>query len=398
MAGLTGMVVRFFGVHSRDHRIGWFIHTVTAMKPNHMMVLVLAWLLSIVACDTLGGQDAFVERSGLEIGAKRPGEVRVMTRNVAIGGDIDRVLAAPSMETVPLLVAQTWQEIVTNDFHVRAEALAQEVKAHGPDIIGLQEITTLKIQDPGDMVMGGTEPATVVVYDFLQILQGALEARGLDYVVVGVVADTEAEMPMLTSPDPTFADVRMIDYDAVLARAGVGFENVLAQNFAYDWSLPFGPGGLTVKRGYVAFDAQVGEASFRFVSTHLEPVAAPDLQPLQLAQALELLAVAGEGTAIVVGDLNTAPGDPAYELLTSSGLLDSWAVLPGEAPGLTCCFAPDLLPGRVPDLRYDLVLYRNGGSTQLAPARGVITGRDPIEGVGIYPSDHAGVTVTFATE
>jgi endonuclease/exonuclease/phosphatase family metal-dependent hydrolase len=321
-----------------------------------------------------------------------------MTRNVAIGGDIDRVLAAPSMETVPLLVAQTWQEIVTNDFHVRAEALAQEVKAHRPDIIGLQEITTFWIQDPGDMVIGGTEPATVVVYDYLEILLDALAARGLDYVVVGVVADTEAEMPMVTNPAPTFADVRMIDYDAVLARAGVGFENVLAQNFAYDWSLPFGPGGLTVKRGYVAFDAQVGEASFRFVSTHLEPVAAPDLQPLQLAQALELLAVAGEGTAIVVGDLNTAPGDPAYELLTSSGLLDSWAVLPGEAPGLTCCFAPDLLPGRVPDLRYDLVLYRNGGSTQLAPARGVITGRDPIEGVGIYPSDHAGVTVTFATE
>ena len=367
------------------------------MNTSRIYPILLALLTMIAACDMVGGQDITSPGQDESVaGAKRADEIRVMTRNVSIGGNIDRVLVAPSMNEVPLLVAQTWQEIVTNDFHVRAAALAQEIKARDPDIIGLQEITTFRVQDPGDMVFGGTEPATVVAYDYLQILLDALEERGLRYEVAGLIADTEAEMPMVTSPAPTFADVRMTDYDVVLVKPHVSVENVIERNFAYDWSLPFGPEGLTVKRGYVAFDARIGDREFRLISTHLEPVDYPDLQPLQLAQAAELLANQGDGTTIIVGDLNTEPGRPAYEMLVSSGLSDAWDDLPGNAPGYTGGFSPDLLPGQDLDERIDLVLYRNGAGPVLSPTHGVISGRDPIEGYPFLPSDHAGLTVTFA--
>ncbi len=365
------------------------------MNTAKPMFLLIGCLLALSACDLVGPDPIPAANRSDFSAAKSTPEIRVMTRNVSIGGDIDRVLLAPSMNDVPLLVAQTWQEIVTNDFHVRAAALAQEIKSRGPDVIGLQEITTLRIQDPGDMVFGGSEPAEFVVYDYLQILLDALAERGLSYSVAGSVADTDAEMPMVTSADPTFADVRMTDYDVVLVREGVEVHNVVAKNYDYYLPVDFGSQELPVLRGYVAIDASIGEQDFRFISTHLEPVSVPELQELQMAQAVELLGAMGVGTTIVVGDLNTGPGDPTYGLLASGGLSDAWSDLPGRAPGLTCCFAPDLLPGREFDKRFDLVLYRNGSSYRLVPKHGVISGRDVIEGAEYFPSDHAGLTVSF---
>lgn len=367
------------------------------METVKTAVILAASLFALSACDMVDPIGPSVGDMEKAIDGKMNDGIRVMTRNVSIGGDIDRVLAAQSLESVPLLVAQTWQEIVANDFHVRAEALAQEIKARRPDIIGLQEITKLWIQDPSDFFVGNPVPADYLVYDYLQILLDAVEERGLNYEVAGLVSDTQAEMPMVTSADPTFADVRMTDYDVVLVRAGVQASNVITKNYDYFFSVDLG-GALAVLRGFVAFDAAIGEKEFRFVSTHLEPVSVPELQPLQLAQAAELLGAVGDGTSIVVGDLNTGPGDPTYDFLTSSGLSDAWIDIPGKAPGLTCCFAPDLLPGRSLSTRIDLVLYRNGGPTSITPSHGVISGRDVIEGAGFYPSDHAGLTVTFAVE
>ena len=369
------------------------------MKTSHTLRMLAICLLALIGCDALGTSDSRPD-SVLDGAAGKLGpEITVMTRNVSIGGDIDRVIAAQDVNQVPLLVAQTWQEIVHNDFHVRAEAIAQEIKARRPDVVGLQEITTLWIQDPGDAVIGGQEPATQVVYDYLEILMDALERRGLEYRVAGIVADTEAEMPMVTSPAPTFADVRMQDYDVVLVAPSVEFDNVIAQNFAYDWTVPFGADGLTIKRGYVAFDATIHGQDVRIVSTHLEPVDYPGLQDLQLAQAAELLANVGDGTAIVLGDLNTAPGRPAYDFLMGSGLTDAWAERPGKAPGYTAGYAPNLQPGSDElDERIDLVLFRNGPNAVLTPTQAVITGRDPIEGADFYASDHAGLAVTFVVD
>lgn len=353
------------------------------MKRNPSLLFVL-----LVAIVLLAGCSLFDHRP--------PDDLRVMTRNVSVGGDIDRVLAAASMQEVPFAALLTWQEVQTNDFAVRAAALAEEIAAVKPHVIGLQEITTFRIQDPGDLVLGGTVPATQVVYDYLEILQDALIARGLNYKVAGIVADTEAEMPMLTGTDPlSFADVRFQDFDVVLVRAEVKVRNVIAKT--YDAYLPvyFGSQVLEVLRGYVAFDAVLHGRPFRFVSTHLEPVTVPELQDLQLAQADELMEAAGDGTVIVLGDLNTGPGDPTYIHLTASGFSDAWFALHPDDPGFTCCFFPNLTTGRTPDSRIDLVLYRNGDVTTLAPTAARISGGSLIPGQAFYPSDHQGLTLTF---
>lgn len=345
---------------------------------------IFASLLFLSACDT--------EK-------KISTDVRVMTRNVSIGGDIDRVLAAASVEDVPLTVLLTWQEIVANDFAVRAAALAKEIDATDPHIVGLQEITTLRVQDPGDLAGGGTEPATEVAYDYLEILLAAIEDRGLDYDVAGIVADTEAELPMVVSLDPlAFWDIRMTDFDVVLVRSGVSVQNVVTGSYEHHLAVDLGGTFLDVLRGFVSFDASVGDTQFRFISTHLEPVSVPELQDLQLAQAGELFDVFGDKATILVGDLNTGPEDPTYNMLTSGGLADAWPEAHGADPGYSCCYLPNLLPGRDLDTRYDLVLYRNGGTTILNPDKAVLSGTETIPGIGIYPSDHAGVTITFATE
>ncbi len=62
------------------------------------------------------------------------------------------------------------------DFPARAGAIANEIQAKKPDLIGLQEVTNWTTE-------GFNPPPS---YDFLAILEGALAARGLDYEVAAV--------------------------------------------------------------------------------------------------------------------------------------------------------------------------------------------------------------------
>ena len=117
-------------------------------------------------------------------------------------------------------------------------------------------------------------------------------------------------------------------------------------------------GTINIERGFVAVDAQAHDAMVRFVDTHLE---IPELPvTIQAAQAAELIATLAAQPnyqhlpVIVVGDINSAPTDkatlvngqkivPPYRQLARAGYLDAWELRPGNAPGLTCCQAADLL-------------------------------------------------------
>lgn len=328
-------------------------------------------------------------------------DLTVMTRNVYVGGDVDRIIAAESVESVPELVLLTWQEVLAADFRTRAKALADEIAAEKPDLIGLQEITVFRTQTPGDFVSGGTTPATDVEYDYLNLLIQELEDRDLEYEVAARVQDTDAEMPMVTRITPLeFTDVRMTDYDVILVRDGVTVQNVVERNFAEALEVDFGGGvTLSILRGFVMVDATVDGQAVRFVSTHLEPASNPALVPLQQAQAQELIESVGDRTVIVVGDLNSGPGDASYELLQAAGFRDAWDDVHEGDAGATCCFAPDLKPGRLPETRYDLVLYRNGTGATLTPESSVRVGMNTVSVTGgLYASDHAGVATGFRVE
>ena len=57
-------------------------------------------------------------------------------------------------------------------------ALAEEIADTRPHLVGLQEVTVLRLQHPSDFVLGGMEPATDVIADFEATLLSELVARG----------------------------------------------------------------------------------------------------------------------------------------------------------------------------------------------------------------------------
>ena len=123
-----------------------------------------------------------------DIGGKR--DLTVMTRNVYVGASFDSIAslnpADPEYFT-KLLAAVTMiydTMIFQNDFNVRVTGIADEIVANRPDLVGLQEISTVRVQSPGDLIVGGTIPANAVVIDYLQVLLEALAERGAHYAVM----------------------------------------------------------------------------------------------------------------------------------------------------------------------------------------------------------------------
>ena len=105
-----------------------------------------------------------------------------------------------------------YQGYFARNFPERAAALAAEVEATQPDLIGLQEAILVRTQSPPD---GPATPATTVALDFVQILLNALAARALHYEVVVQSINVDAELPSTLG-----FDVRHTDREVILARAG----------------------------------------------------------------------------------------------------------------------------------------------------------------------------------
>ncbi len=316
-------------------------------------------------------------------------DVTVMTRNLYLGADIFRVTQATAPEEIPAIVAEIFQIMEMNDFPARAGALAAEIEAHEPHLIGLQEVELYRIQDPSDM----STPATDVYLDFLEVLMDSLQVRGLQYQVASQVVNADVQMPAARSPTEFF-DVRMTDRDVILARADVATRNPGAQGFQAIVPFELVTGDtIWFERGYTWVDATVDGADFTFVNTHLEVSAGGELHAIQSFQILELIQQFGQRAQVVlVGDLNTGPGDEPYELLTGT-FTDAWTALDTTDPGLTCCF-PELL-NLTGDLysRIDLILY----SGTVAPLSAEVVGTDPAGRTpgGLWPSDHAGVVANL---
>lgn len=368
--------------------------------------LAIVLTVALAACSNPAGpllDGNTVASNGLAPEFSPPGltQLSVMTRNVFVGADVDRVIAAGSPEEIPVLVAQTYAELFATDFNERAKALAREIAQKNPQLVGLQEISTIRLQSPGDAAFGGTTPAETVVFDFLAILMRELDATRAQYRVASLVQNADVEMPMIVDPATfSFDDVRLTDYDVVLVRSDVEVLSTQSANYAAALEVPVGPGvTFQIPRGYTSVVARIDGTDYRFVNTHLEPASIPELLPLQMAQAAELVETfAGETVpVIVVGDLNTpAPTGETYGLMTAAGYEDGWAMGPGHDPGFTCCYATTLdSPRGTFDRRFDLVLVRN--LPDVAVTRAEVVGSLPysLTSLGLWPSDHGGVFVAL---
>jgi len=372
-------------------------------RSPYPVVLLLFGLLLWAGCDEsdmIGHGPVSPESpfSALNSGkADGSGQVTVMTRNIYIGADVDVILAAQNPDDVPILAAEAFQTLLATNFHERAAALADEIASKKPHLIGLQEVTTIRLQSPGDMVYGGTTPASTVLYDYLEILLDALSARGLSYTAVAVVQNFDVEIPMIVSFDPlAFDDVRATDYDVILARNDVQTSNAVAAH--YQAELPVVDLGLTIPRGYVAVDAVIKNRSYRFVNTHLESFS----ELIRYAQAEELLSVLASETksVILAGDFNApASGEPTYQFIVNQGYHDAWTsnLVGNQGTGYTSLMAPDLR-NETPTLfeRIDFIFVRTSagnGTHEIGPVQAWVVGDELKDRTvsGLWPSDHAGV-------
>jgi endonuclease/exonuclease/phosphatase family metal-dependent hydrolase len=331
-------------------------------------------------------------------GGKR--DINVATINLYVGGDVNPLLSLnpedPDYVTKLLnAVATIYGHVVFSNFPARADALAQQIVERGPDLVALQEVSLIRRQSPGDLLLGGHVPATDVEIDYLAVLLDALQRHGGHYAVASQVQDSDFEVPLLTSP-VTADDIRLTDRDVILVRTDLPpghllLSNPLSANF--DARLPLSA-EMAVLRGWCSVDVFVRGRFFRFIDTHLEEQLPAPLPNLQAAQALELLMGPANTPlpTVLAGDFNAdAYGNYSpvtYPLLIAQGgFSDTWTAA-GSGLGLT--WGHDELlsnPSLAFVFRLDLVLFR-GGVFEATDADVV----DPVIGMSppLWFSDHGG--------
>ncbi|MET9852518.1 endonuclease/exonuclease/phosphatase family protein [Streptomyces sp. NPDC006450] len=325
-----------------------------------------------------------------------------MTRNLYLGADLAPVLAATSPQGLVAAATAVWANVQATNFPERAEALADEIAASDPHVVGVQEAVLWRSQTPA-----GPGSATHVEYDFLQILLDELSARGKHYAAVAAITvGSDFEAPRSTPSG--LQDIRLTDRDVLLARTDLPartFSVANPQSARFQSHLPIcrpvlgcpPQPALRVERGWVAADATLRGRTARVVSTHLEP-SAPAVQE---AQAGELLAGPLNTTlpTVLLGDLNSAAGGvgatpgsdtQSYNRLLAAGFTDAWTAVRPRDPGFTCCQASDLRnPTSSLTRRIDYVLLR--GKVTALTAHRVGHARADRTPSGLWPSDHAGV-------
>lgn len=346
------------------------------------------------------GSDAGRDRSGLST------PVTVMTRNVYLGTDLFPIFDAlaqlpagtPQEEVVEATAAATYEArlaVDRTDFARRAEAIADEIVAHDPELVGLQEVALWR-SGPLEVDNVGVPNAEYVDYNFEQILLEALAARDADYRVAVRLDEADLEAPSFGPAGERPRDVRVTLRDVVLVKDGVETLDTGRGHYRRQFAMPAPGPDIEFTRGYTWVDVRRGGERLRFVNTHLEVRDSLIGQ----AQARELAAGPGavRSPVIVVCDCNSDPlkmkRSLPYRALVDAGFADQWLTLGSRDPGLTCCVSDFLTEsaGRVLDSRVDFVLARAG--RRVRAESGALLG-DP-RGVPLEarPSDHAGLVLT----
>ncbi len=332
--------------------------------------------------------------------AKR--KLTVMTQNLYLGSSLAPALEAATPEQFIEAVARIYATVQYTNFPARAEAIADEIEERKPDLIGLQEVTKWTTE--------GLSPPPG--YDFLAILEGDLEARGLHYEAAAIahnaqigpapLVGSESSCPVLEGGEFT-CGVTLEDRDVILVnqdKRGLSWSNPQSGRYSAQQAIESPVGPLSFDRGWASIDARLKHQPFRFVNTHLETEDAPAIQE---AQAAEFLAgPAKGGTIIATGDFNSAADGSttgSYAQLTAPGKFrDAW----DEAqlgPGWSCCQqsnTPPLAPGALNNpvstlaSRIDLILSRGAARSDGDDAE--LIGDTPFQAEPpFWPSDHAGV-------
>ncbi len=326
----------------------------------------------------------------------------VFTQNAYVGASIERVMAADPSNPEALIgaVTTTYYELLASQPDVRMKGIADRIAKRMPDVVALQEIYLLRKQSPGDLLAGGTTPATEVVADFLHSLMDALAAKRLHYAVAAVSTETDVEMPMINMETGEIDDARLTDREVILVRADLPRGKLRVSNSMnghFDTHLSL-PNGIEVMQGWCSVDVTVRGERFRFINAHLQDETFPEIQ---LAQAAELLAgpVDTGLPVMMAGDFNADPnglnGTATYPVLIEGGFTDTWSELHPHLPGFTWGHDPLLSDPSVElKWRIDLVLFK-GHLFEPERATTIDVGLNR-KAPPFWPSDHAGVAARFS--
>ena len=353
------------------------------MSKSTTIIITFVILIAVSGCERIS-DNVMMTPDATEV---QP--LTVMTYNVYVGSSADPLLGVENLLQVPIEVAKMYNNVMASDFPSRAQGIVKSIKAHHPHIIGLQEISLIRRQSPGDFLPDNPTLAEEVVLDYLQIFMDALKAEGLNYKVAAQVENIDVEMPMLA--ETGFDDIRLTDYDVILARDDVEIARPVNAN--YTNALEIEDLGLIVNRGYTAVDATIEGATYRILNTHLETVS-EEVRVAQIHEIIDFLS--NEKLPIILlGDFNTrATEGTGYQTLLSAGYVDVWQ-MDSEGNGNTCCQDADLL-NEISDLtvRIDQIFVRNLEPTSIETHT---VGDKPADKTasGLWPSNHAGVVAQF---
>jgi endonuclease/exonuclease/phosphatase family metal-dependent hydrolase len=318
--------------------------------------------------------------------AKAKPDVTIMSRNLYLGADIIKLVSATDVAGEQQQVQALHQVVNQTNFPLRAQALAAEVAATKPDVIGLQEVA--RYYRTPDGAAAGT-PATQPLYDWMTLLQAELAKRRQSYRVV--VEQTEID---ITVPSAEGLRLRLKLGNAVLVRTGKGARvsavRPLSGQFAHQLQVALPDQSVALHRGYAGLDGVVGGRRFRFLDPHAEAYSAAAAN----GQFQELLAGPARSRTrptIIAGDFNSDPADPgadnAYDTVAGAGFTDT-----GQRAA-TCC-QNETVNNPVSELKtwIDHIVVRPKATVLSTTIVGDTTS-DVIG--GLWPSDHAGVVATI---
>lgn len=378
--------------------------------------------------------------------AKVPSPLKVMTRNLYLGADIQRPIAAIVGETNPELAIlklanatyETRAIVDQTDFGTRARLLAQEIAAAKPDLVGLQEVALwrsgeLEVADPTLIAVPNAE---TVDFDFLKMLRRALRQEGSPYRAISVNTLSDVEAPSWPGQTPTVEarDIRLTMRDVILKRVGSGVKVLRHRERDYSTNFqipPLAGKSLDFTRGYQWVDAKIRGKKFRFINTHLEAFSS-NIAYAQMKEMLEGPASKAR-TTIIACDCNsdplnqsvktsigdTLPHSEPYWLATGKhAYFDTWLQRkparlgwtsglnetvdePANAEGWPVQNAGTENEKISWTHRIDLILARRADGRPLKVTRAQATGRKVDsrhlagEDTGLWPSDHAGVVISL---
>src|SRR2546423_103106 len=233
----------------------------------------------LAAASRSGGSDG----SDHDTRGGRHDELTIMTYNIYQGTELENVSSATTDLAFVLGAAQDFDMMVQTNFTERARAIASEIDAAAPDLVGMQEVARWQTTPPAPGA-----PQLREGQEFLQILLDALRARGRHYVVVSSVDNFDVSGPALFAQG--FMNLRLTDRNVILARVvddddGPRLSNAQSSNFITNLVIKVVDRDVTVLEGWASIDVQVHGRKIRFITTHLDAFA----PPIRLAQAAEIL-------------------------------------------------------------------------------------------------------------